>query len=77
MDPTTDVSELFTILYPYSTILNKDGCAAVTNVLKSFRLKPSDNPSYLKIVEKKPIDEENCVVYTNNNVALEVNEASN
>lgn len=72
IDTTTDTSELLNMLYPYSIILGKEGYAAVLNILKSFHIKSSDNQPYLKVLEKKKINSENCVLYINNNFAFEL-----
>lgn len=71
-DPTTDVSEIFAILYPYRSTLPKEGVSAVTNVLGSFRVKPVASESHLRVTERKLIDPEKSVVYVNNNAAIEV-----
>lgn len=72
IDVTADTSELLNMLYPYSIILEKEGYAAVLNILKSFHVNFSDKQPYLKVLEKKKINSENCVLYINNNSAFEV-----
>lgn len=72
VDHSIQVGDLFSNLYPYRTLLNKDGVSAVLNIMKSFRVKPSSEDCILKITDTKAIDSETSVIYLNNNAVIEV-----
>lgn len=72
VDPSVDVGSLFSILFPYRSVLTKEGVSAVSNIMKSFRVKATEADINLKIIDKKSIDAEKCVIYLNNNAVIEV-----
>lgn len=73
LDPSIDVGDLFSRLYPYKSILLKDGQSAVSNILKSFKVQSKNDQSYLQIMDKKNIDSDRAVIYLNNSTIIEVN----
>ncbi|XP_065221610.1 von Willebrand factor A domain-containing protein 8 isoform X2 [Planococcus citri] len=77
VDPSIDVADLFTRLYPYKSILLKEGQSAVSNILKSFKVQSINDLSDLRIVDKKTIDVDKAVIYLNNNSVIELRTGQN